>query len=315
MEVTENLTMTHLDIPDTPDDDVDGMNTSRMSPFPQSEIITDRTEAGLAVTDLAAVRKLINRVKSQGEKLHLSDKHYLNITGQAEPTGNKTADTVSNDKYQVNQQFIKKVMEFSSSSSSLTLLSSDESSSFRPVKLPLSTKHSDPVLVPTRPTPIKSKSLSPQFFNNSVVSPIPKSVLKQNSGVNKISASEKLISKSLAQMQTFGKKNITEVNLKKREKVEELKQFDNNQKDNQKLLRYYIEKLLQMKHDEISDLSVTTDNSNMTTTNTSANSSEVEQSRELLRQYKVTRNKIFLKLHLSTESESSTSQVYSEISS
>ena len=315
MEVTENLTMTHLDIPDTPDDDVDGMNTSRMSPFPQSEIITDRTEAGLAVTDLAAVRKLINRVKSQGEKLHLSDKHYLNITGQAEPTGNKTADTVSNDKYQVNQQFIKKVMEFSSSSSSLTLLSSDESSSFRPVKLPLSTKHSDPVLVPTRPTPIKSKSLSPQFFNNSVVSPIPKSVLKQNSGVNKISASEKLISKSLAQMQTYGKKNITEVNLKKREKVEELKQFDNNQKDNQKLLRYYIEKLLQMKHDEISDLSVTTDNSNMTTTNTSANSSEVEQSRELLRQYKVTRNKIFLKLHLSTESESSTSQVYSEISS
>ena len=111
----------------------------------------------------------------------------------------KLEETNIRDKYQVNQDFLKKVLDFSSS---LSTLSSDESS-FRPVALPLSKSK---IQKKTKSVP----AIVPSFFqHSSKLSPI----------------------------------------LKKSSKTEE----------DGSVLREYIVKLLQMKHEDIAELSVTSD--------------------------------------------------------
>ena len=170
-----------------------------MSPFPQSEVTTARENnlENMEFPDLEAVKRLIERVKKQGERLNITDQP-LNISKQSS-SRDKLEETNIRDKYQVNQDFLKKVLDFSSS---LSTLSSDESS-FRPVALPLSKSK---IQKKTKSVP----AIVPSFFqHSSKLSPI----------------------------------------LKKSSKTEE----------DGSVLREYIVKLLQMKHEDIAELSVTSD--------------------------------------------------------
>ena len=215
------------------------------SPFPHSELLSHRSarggaKGGVAEMDLVAVRRLIDRVKRQGEQIKLTDAHYLNVSGTSVGPDNKAADDTNvgagGKKYEVNQNFIEKVLNFSSSQS-LTL-SSDESSVFRPVKLP------SPKTVPLssgKMQPLHPQGVPKQFFEQSFLSPIPKTVsLEKKQGHDKVSMLKNVeipkTSQSLSHAKAFSERN--------------------------QQLRYYILKLLKMKHDEVEDLSVTsTDNS------------------------------------------------------
>ena len=222
LEVTENISSSRY------------QGVKDASPFPQSELPSHRSAGGGAEMDLVAVRRLIDRVKRQGEQIKLTDAHYLNVSGTSVGRGNKAGDEtdVSGKKYEVNQDFIEKVLNFSSSQS-LTL-SSDESSVFRPVQLPSpKTVQSSGDMQQLQPQKLPKK-----FFEKSILSPIPKSENKY--GPEKGSMFKPMenpvISQSLSHTKAFSKRN--------------------------EQLRYYILKLLQMKHDEVEDLSVTsTDNS------------------------------------------------------
>ena len=254
MEVTENITATELphDYNDVSEDD-----RTIMSPFPQSEMICNRSDN--IKTDLESVKKLIDRVKRQGEKVRLSDSHFLNITGKSfqSQSGNKESCSIA-EKYQVNHQFIKRVMDFASSSS-LTVSSSDDSSSFRPVKAPNS--KTDIV------SQLKSKSLHSHIFHRSVLSPIPKAKFR-NFIKNNAHVQSENTSQSLCQEIAFNNEGGLDSDL-------------------QTQLRYYIEKLLRMNHEEISDLSVTT-----TATSEDVNDGGINESKVLLRQYHLTRQQL-----------------------
>ena len=215
--------------------------TEEASPFPQSELLSQRSAGagsggGGAEMDLVAVRRLIDRVKKQGEQIKLTDAHYLNVTGTSVGASNKAVDDTDagGKKYEVNQDFIEKVLNFSSSQS-LTL-SSDESSVFRPVKLP-----SPKTVQSSDMKPLQPQKLPKKFFEKSILSPIPKTEsTEKNQGLEKVSMFKPVespkISQSLSHSKAFSKRN--------------------------EQLRYYILKLLQMKHDEVDDLSVTsTENS------------------------------------------------------
>ena len=234
LEVTENMTSSRHPVA--------GEETS---PFPQSELLSHRSarggaKGGVAEMDLVAVRRLIDRVKRQGEQIKLTDAHYLNVSGTSVGPDNKDADDTNvgagGKKYEVNQNFIEQVLNFSSSQS-LTL-SSDESSVFRPVKLP------SPKTVPSssgKMAPLHPEEVPKKFFEKSILSPIPKTgSLEENQGHDKVSMFKSVeipkISQSLSHAKAFSERN--------------------------QQLRYYILKLLKMKHDEVEDLSVTsTDNS------------------------------------------------------
>ena len=230
LEVTENMSSSrHPGV------------TEEASPFPQSELLSQRSaraesRGGVAEMDLVAVRRLIDRVKKQGEQIKLTDAHYLNVTGTSLGASNKAVDDtdVGGKKYEVNQDFIEKVLNFSSSQS-LTL-SSDESSVFRPVKLP-----SPKTVQSSDMKPLQPQKLPKKFFEKSILSPIPKTEsTEKNQGLEKVSMFKPVespkISQSLSHSKAFSKRN--------------------------EQLRYYILKLLQMKHDEVDDLSLTsTDNS------------------------------------------------------
>merc|ERR1711915_369548 len=72
-------------------------------------------------------------------------------------------------------------------------------------------------------------------------------------------------------------------------------------------LRQYIVKLLQMKHEEIADLSVTT-------TSESSSSRKVDESREILRKYKLTRQSLMHKLsEISSSSQISSGSISSSL--
>ena len=236
LEVTENLSSSRHP------------GAVEASPFPQSELLSHRSarggdKGGVAEMDLVAVRRLIDRVKRQGEQIKLTDAHYLNVSGTSVGRDNKAADdtNIGGKKYEVNQNFIEKVLNFSSSQS-LTL-SSDESSVFRPVKLP------SPKTVPPssdKMHPLHPEELPKKFFEKSILSPIPKTVgIEKIKGHDKVSMIKSVeipkISQSLSHAKAFSERN--------------------------QQLRYYILKLLQMKHDEVEDLSVTsTDNSTLEAT-------------------------------------------------
>ena len=230
LEVTENMSSSrHPGVTE---------EASQASPFPQSELLSHRSAraGGVAEMDLVAVRRLIDRVKKQGEQIKLTDAHYLNVTGTSVGAGNKSVDDtdVGVKKYEVNQDFIEKVLNFSSSQS-LTL-SSDESSVFRPVKLP-----SPKTVQSSDIKPLQPQKLPKKFFEKSILSPIPKTEsTEKNQGLEKVSMFKPVespkISQSLSHTKVFSERNDQ--------------------------LRYYILKLLQMKHDEVDDLSLTsTDNS------------------------------------------------------
>ena len=252
LEVSEHSQLTASVLPrrrDEVDTAEAAADTARsMSPFPDSEAVTvtRRPEAEVAMTDLAAVRKLIDRVKKQGEQIHLSDEHFLNVTGQAMGRPSKGGnESISPEKYSVNQQFIKKVLEFSASPS--LSLSSDESSSFRPVQLPASrAETADRKKV----QPLKSKTVPVKFFeqSQSVLSPIPKTLENtKNTSVNDSTKYAKHIpSQSLSHLATFSRGGQQPPAPGPRPQL------------SQAQLRYYIVKLLQMRAEEVAELSVST---------------------------------------------------------
>jgi len=285
-ELTENVTTSESRVNTTRDTRVnlnltrdEHLNFNReVSPFPESEINTERSNIPQPSLDLPALRKLIDRVKLQGEKLQVTESHYLNVSGAGSSKNNKDVNDVTDrKKYQVNQQFIQQVLDFSSASSAI--MSSDESSSFRPVQLPL---HKPENVAPKKVPSLKTKSSSPQFFQNSVLSPIPKSSFDIDKKNSNLSISNTSSFKAFLQQ-------------KKATQLEK-----ENMGIGEEELRQYIVKLLQMKHEEIADLSVTT-------TSDSSSSRKVDESREILRKYKLTRQSLMHKL----SENSSSSQISS----
>ena len=252
LEVSEHSQLTASVLPrrrDEVDTAEAAADTARsMSPFPDSEAVTvtRRPEAEVAMTDLAAVRKLIDRVKKQGEQIHLSDEHFLSVTGQAMGRPSKGGnESISPEKYSVNQQFIKKVLEFSASPS--LSLSSDESSSFRPVQLPASRPETADR---KKVQPLKSKTVPVKFFEQSVLSPIPKTLENQNTNITSVNDSTKyakhIPSQSLSHLATFPRGGQQPPAPGPRPQL------------SQAQLRYYIVKLLQMRAEEVAELSVST---------------------------------------------------------
>jgi len=287
-ELTENVTTSESRMNTTRDtrvnlnltrDEHEHLNFNReVSPFPESEVNTERSNIPQPSLDLPALRKLIDRVKLQGEKLQVTESHYLNVSGAGSSKNNKDVNDVTDrKKYQVNQQFIQQVLDFSSASSSI--MSSDESSSFRPVQLPL---HKPENVAPKKVPSVKTKSSSPQFFQNSVLSPIPKSSFDIDKKNSNLSISNSSSFKAFLQQKKATQHDKENMGIGEEE------------------LRHYIVKLLQMKHEEIADLSVTT-------TSDSSSSRKVDESREILRKYKLTRQSLMHKL----SENSSSSQISS----
>jgi len=267
MELTENMTTSESRVNTTRDQPE---NFSRdVSPFPESEINTERSNLPQSNIDLPALRKLIDRVKLQGEKLQITESHYLNVSGAGVSKNNNTNNVSNGKKYHVNQEFIQQVLDFSSSSSAV--MSSDESSSFRPVQLP---QNKSVNVAPKKIPSVKSKSHSPRFFQNSVLSPIPKSSLDIDKKNSNLSISNSSSFKTFLQQKSLAQPNKENVD--------------------QEALRQYIVKLLQMKHEEIADLSVTTSDSSS------------NESREILRQYRLTRQSLMHKLSENLTSSSQT---------
>merc|ERR1712189_67172 len=113
-----------------------------------------------------------------------------------------------------------------------------------------------------------------RFFQNSVLSPIPKSSLDIDKKNSNLSISNSSSFKTFLQQKSLAQPNKENVD--------------------QEALRQYIVKLLQMKHEEIADLSVTTSDSSST------------ESREILRQYRLTRQSLMHKLSENLTSSSQT---------
>ena len=183
---------------------------SSLSPFPESNI--DRRKVG--ETDLATVRHLMARVKMQGKVLEKSDTHFMTVEGR--PGDKETNHSAAFKPYKINQQFVQRVLEFSSSS--LVCSSSLSSSN--------SSKHSD------------SGILKPAEFKRPVA---PKSFPKPLK-------SSKPASKPKRQLDSV-------VTHKENDKTEVFAVPGSTNPD-QPQLRYYIEKLLNLRQEDIRNLSV-----------------------------------------------------------
>ena len=77
------------------------------------------------------------------------------------------------------------------------------------------------------------------------------------------------------------------------------KQKSNSNSKLQSQLRYYIVKLLQMKHEDISDLSVTTSAASEDVSDRAA----INESKDILRQYQLTRQQLHRKFQHSSVSD------------
>merc|ERR1719233_2106207 len=83
---------------------------SSVSPFPESNV--ERRK--VAETNLATVKQLMAKVKLQGKVLEKSDTHFMTVEGRS--GGQEANHSAVFKPYKINQQFVQRVLEFSSSS-------------------------------------------------------------------------------------------------------------------------------------------------------------------------------------------------------
>lgn len=200
LEESSRLTTTSLTPRSLPDMEAQTqLSEKEPTTFPLSSITTNRDRgsqqpAPAQNINLSDVRKIIERVKQQGERLPLTETHFQTIAGNGNGSTTKVDSRVGQEKekYEVNQDFIKKVLDFSSSSP-LSALSSDESSSFFSLQKSLpKSKKSKPISVPAnkleklkKPTfsPILKPQNVSQISDDSTrrLSPEPKSLPSSDS--------------------------------------------------------------------------------------------------------------------------------------
>ena len=233
LEESERLTTTSLTSRSLPDLELETQQVMEGEPttFPLSSITTNRDRgtqqsAPAENINLSEVRKIIERVKQQGERLPLTETHFQTIAGNGNGSTTKVDSGVGQEKekYEVNQDFIKKVLDFSSTSP-LSTLSSDESSSFFSLQKSLpKSKKSKPKSVPaTKLEKLKKPTFSP------ILKPQTVSQISDDS-TRRLSPEPK---------------SLPSADSKSKEKPE----F-------QAELRRYIVKLLQMRKEDIENLSV-----------------------------------------------------------
>ena len=201
---------------------------SSISPFPSSRIVSSRREkeAGNGeekAPSLDSVAALVSRIKHQREALESQEKKATQQPGQAFlPTIKSGVQEPVPQQYKLNTDFIKKVLEFSRSSDLASSSSTSEAQVRVNVVLPASSSSTI-----SEPSPV----LKPQQMNRGIhpSKTNPKSSEKRSK--------------------------------KKQPQKQQQKQFeDDAEVEKQKKLRYYIEKLLQMKHEEVENLSTASTN-------------------------------------------------------
>ena len=219
-------------------------NELTMTTFPFSSITTDRNGKKATIApppqniNLSEVRKIIDRVKRQGERLPLTETHFQTIAGNGNGSIPKmdSGGGKEKEKYSVNHQFIKKVLDFSSLPSSS--LSSDESSTF----LPLQKAEARGKIGRAKANPVtKSKLPNSKPTKKPNVSPILKPQFLQTSD----DSSGRISPQSISSFQDYTHKENSNA---------------------QAELRRYIIKLLQMKQEDIENLSVSTTLTSSSTT-------------------------------------------------
>merc|ERR1719318_731104 len=101
----------------------EGSKESSVSPFMETNI--ERRK--LVEKDLSSVKEVMARVKMQGKVLEKAETHFMTVEGS--PGGQASKLPVTAKPYKIDQQFVKRVLEFSSSSflSSSSLSSSNSS--------------------------------------------------------------------------------------------------------------------------------------------------------------------------------------------
>ena len=102
-----------------------------------------------AETDLISVKELMARVRMQGKVLEKAETHFMTVEGRPGGKASKQA-------YEIDQQFVKKILEFSSSS----FLSSSSLSSSNSSKQPSKVPTSNPASLPPNKSHHKHKSTS-----------------------------------------------------------------------------------------------------------------------------------------------------------
>ena len=206
------------------------------TPFPLSSITTDRDgKAERQNINLSDVRRIIDRAKKQGERLPLTETHFQTIAGNGYGSTNKmdSDNGGKKDKYALNQQFIKKVLDFSSSSP-LSSFSSDESSSFLPLK----------------------KSLPSSRISKAKTVPVTKSKLPTSEPVKKPNFSPILKPQSISRTSDDTSVGISSQSLSLASSRDVSHKENKGKSEVEAELRRYIVRLLQMKQEEIEKLSV-----------------------------------------------------------
>eukprot|EP00092_Neocalanus_flemingeri_P021488 GFUD01023302.1.p1 GENE.GFUD01023302.1~~GFUD01023302.1.p1 ORF type:complete len:485 (+),score=197.67 GFUD01023302.1:55-1455(+) len=127
----------------------DDSKESSASPFPETNIVCRRKED----TDLTSVKQLLARVKMQGKVLEKTETHLMTVEGRpgGETSQSQTSKLPVTAKpfYKIDQQFVKRILEFSSSSP----FSSPAPSPSPPARAPTITARVPPVTAQFIPPP------------------------------------------------------------------------------------------------------------------------------------------------------------------
>ena len=155
MEESEMISPTLTDSVDlaTGRDRIRAESSKEGSVSPSMETNIERRK--LVEKDLTSVKELMARVKMQGKVLEKAETHFMTVEGR--PGGQASKHPVTAKPYKIDQQFVKRILEFSSSSFlSSSSLSSPNSS--KATKQPSKVTTSHPASLPPHKSHPKQKS-------------------------------------------------------------------------------------------------------------------------------------------------------------
>ena len=268
MEESEMMTPSKVDEVDVIDEPAKNMaeltKESLISPFAE----TNAQQLEVNSSDLEKVKELMSKVKEQGKMLESSQ--YVSVEGGAN-LASKNNPGFGN-KYKINQHFVKRVLEFSSNSSSSSLST--------PPIIVKKNKYSSY----SRPQKLDAASSSLQSSATNYAAPTSK---RANNVVNPFPIMSPIPQVAAITSNTGHPKN----------------------KSNEPDLRYYIEKLLTLRKEDVENLSLTStptpDNSenieykslsNSSSTLSSTTTTVYEFSKTVQNQYRNTRQQLMSKL-------------------
>jgi len=182
------------------------LSSTSSSPFQQIDFNRKKQK----IIELDSVKDLLTKVKRQGDILEKSDTHFVTVEDAKGRLNDKSPCT--SKPYKLDQSFVKKVLEFSSSSFSPTQLSP-----------PSSRKNKDNLKRKKKRR--KSDIISPPSFTNSSCS--------------------------------------TQFNEICDDREPTISEKPTNSNPSQSNLRYYIEKLLTLRHEDITNLSASSSSTNV----------------------------------------------------